>query len=617
MIRFQFGLQAKRGIRNIVSVALVFSLALGFCGCNKTTKSNDATETKTVREFPKLESQTEDASNLTFHDYSAMIFNEDILTSRAMYIQLIQDPKDFGLQNKDVTPSRLTFEDFQHEIQVSKDRLAVLEKLDVSKLNQTEKVEYELLKEELERQISLEDCYYYQEPLSPLNGAQVALSSNLTLCAERFFENMKENNEQTAKKLDEYFLMYEDYGQYLQDIAVFEREKIKQGLGMKKNHAEEVIATIKKITDSDAADFTSEIIAQIQKADFFTMEEKVTLSDKAIQLAKEQIIPGFQAIQKELEKITTKTECFDNFSTTEEGKKYYRALLKKSISCNDTPEQVQAALKESFSSISVEFTELYQADPNLLSVLMQPLSQWTNTDDLIYNLVEKSKEDFPELDYTFDTKTMPQELNGVYGGLFFPPAIDTTVAEHYIYLGSLYKEATPQYIQIIAHEGAPGHLYQHEFMETQNLSPLYKLLYYQLTGYLEGWTTYIEQFGYEYAGYTKEQARALEISRLMDMYIASYVDIGTNYFGWDDDKVIQEVKSMVPLDDNTIKSIIDQAQKTPTLFQSYAMGYIKMNQLKRALEEKRNTTLTSKEFHELYYSVPPATYDILFRELGL
>ena len=69
--------------------------------------------------------------------------------------------------------------------------------------------------------------------------------------------------------------------------------------------------------------------------------------------------------------------------------------------------------------------------------------------------------------------------------------------ENTIYINPSQNTDGITLLTTLAHEGYPGHLYQHTFEQLDSYDPIRSLIY--VGGYTEGWGLYSELYAYDFS----------------------------------------------------------------------------------------------------------------------
>ncbi len=595
----------KHHLRKVVSVFLMFILIISFSACKITGNKEDNDK----------EHQNK-GENLSFDEYLDSLLREDLTSDLIIYVQFVENPESFGIldYNKSfVGPGK---ENFDRETRQCEERLAKLTSYDYNSLTDKQKLDYDTLKTYLEDRIGIKDCCYYQEPLSTLDGDHIVLPGITGLYASRFFETLSNRGTKDVEAVKKYFEFYEAAGNYLKEVAQFEREKADQSLFMSDERANSVAEVCNKVVDNGASEFIASFVDEIDNVDWISETDKSELKDTNEKLAKEYIVPGYQAILDAMTDCAGKEGRGKRLYETELGKKYYAYVLKSDNNLNLTPEETITILDQKVTEWIAERDSIINENPNILVSINQKLAKYNDTDSVVSTLNENAYKDFPDINVKWGVKDMPNSMNGFAMGLFYPQAIDSTQEKHSIYSGTLLTPGSSSFVQTIGHEGVPGHLYNYCYFMNLDISNYRKFRgWIESTGTLEGWTTYIEEYTYRYMGLTDQESRYLELQRLLELGIVQRVDVGVNYEGWKLEDVTQYFSKTEPMYVLASGAIVSIVEDSINCYGPYCLGYIKLTDIKEKMIDKLGDSFSDKTFHELYLNVGPTTFELLEQQL--
>ena len=118
--------------------------------------------------------------------------------------------------------------------------------------------------------------------------------------------------------------------------------------------------------------------------------------------------------------------------------------------------------------------------------------------EILNDLKRKMAEDFPEIaDVTYEVKYVEKALEDYLSPAFYLTAPLDNRNQNVIYINPKIGYRGLDLYSTLAHEGYPGHLYQTIFSNDSGIRPVRSLT--NFGGYVEGWATYVESYGYEYA----------------------------------------------------------------------------------------------------------------------
>ena len=170
-----------------------------------------------------------------------------------------------------------------------------------------------------------------------------------------------------------------------------------------------------------------------------------------------------------------------------------------------------------------------------------------------------------------------------------------------IYINDSGHTSSLELFGTLAHEGFPGHLYQTVSFAENNPSDIRYLV--TSSGYVEGWATYVESYGYEYAASlmndpdsAKNAVRLAWLNRSMNLCIYSLIDIGIHYRGWDAARTAVFLKAFGINNASTAAEIYQYIVETPGNYLKYYWGYLNFLDLKTVCQKRLGDDFDLKEF---------------------
>ncbi len=138
---------------------------------------------------------------------------------------------------------------------------------------------------------------------------------------------------------------------------------------------------------------------------------------------------------------------------------------------------------------------------------------------------------------------------------------------------------------------------------------------------MEGWATYVESYGYEYAASLMKNSAAAKgavrlawLNRSMNLCIYSLIDIGIHYRGWDAARTAAFLKAFGITNASTANEIYQYIVETPELSE-ILLGYLNFLDLKTASQKKLGDDFDLKEFHRRILEIGPVQFPVLEKYL--
>ena len=138
------------------------------------------------------------------------------------------------------------------------------------------------------------------------------------------------------------------------------------------------------------------------------------------------------------------------------------------------------------------------------------------------------------------------------------------------------------------------------------------------SGYVEGWATYVESYGYEYAASlmndpdsAKNAVRLAWVNRSMNLCIYSLIDIGIHYRGWDAARTAVFLRAFGINNASTAAEIYQYIVETPGNYLKYYWGYLNFLDLKTVCQKRLGDDFDLKEFHRRILDIGPVQFPVL------
>ncbi|WP_459212182.1 DUF885 family protein [Aquimarina rhabdastrellae] len=202
---------------------------------------------------------------------------------------------------------------------------------------------------------------------------------------------------------------------------------------------------------------------------------------------------------------------------------------------------------------------------------------------------QKTKELFPYLE-EIDKVTISKGENPAMAKV---PAFYNPFSKvfYYNYFDKPYNKRQIGWTYI--HEGIPGHHYQMSLEKILSRSEVQKLFEY--FGYIEGYAAYVEEIGYDLEAYQTiyDELGKWEWDLIRSVRVP--LDIGINYYGWDDTKALKFWKQHIHGKDDIALREINRIKQWPAQVITYKYGADKLLQLKQLAVEEKDFSM--KKFH--------------------
>lgn len=533
-----------------------------------------------------------------FDEYTEAIFKEEIAQNTINLHYTLAYPENYGITDYDISLGEFTMEDFEDSADELEKMKKELERFDRSRLNEEQKLTYDLFMDYVDTELPVADLYLYTELLSPLKGYQSSLP---VLLAEYTFRKKQD--------IEDYLLLLEEIDDVFENIMVFEKAKADAGLFMPDFAIDGTIEQCEQFIEDPENNYMIEVFND--KIDAFSglsEEEKDAYKERNKTLITTEVVDGYRMLIEELSDLKGSGVNDRGLYYYDDGVRYYEYLIRTSVGTDESVEDLQERTWDYILSCFMNMYESMEENPDVYDGLYDYEYPLTDPDEIMKDLMEKTKEDFPvppEVDYTIKYVHPSMEEHESPAFYLTPPIDD--IENNVIYINR--KDLDDEIYTTIAHEGYPGHLYQTVSTSEHGLTLARNLFSY--SGYSEGWATYVEMYSYGISGLDEDVADILAWENGVNLGISAYIDMGIHYDGWD----LQDVKDFLAdfgiEDGETSKEIYELIVEEPSYYLTYFIGYLELLKLRDKAENKLKEDFTLKDFHKFIIEIGPAPFYII------
>lgn len=621
-----------KSIKKILCVFLAVVTALSLCGCfrwggklpypanttapvqteqptQEAAASEQATALPAETEAPTPE-PTEPAASADeeFEALDLELFQSMVTGSADTYNQyIVNDPAAFGIDPADVEPGWGDYYTLEAHMAYMDDCRSVLERLaaiDRSSLNERNQYAYDALKRSYEVALMFEDYYYYDEPLTPMNGYHTAIPLSMVCFSVR-----------TAEDAETYVALMEDMPRLIDQIAEYEQGKADNGLFM----CETALDQVKESCEDFAA--TGEDCFLISYFDTIADKAKeLGMSDADIAALRERndkavvegVLPAYGRLADTLE--SNRGKCSDFKGAKElsaDRRAYFDISLQKEAGTLESVDELLDRLESMGEMMLTEMVFAMYSDPDALDRYGEPITFGSIDEDMewLAEFTEKYYPTMPEHDVSYIT--IPDDIAEDFSpAAYLTPSFDDYY-DNLILINPTSDDDTQLFT--LAHEGAPGHMYQFlYFRNTPGMSLTQQVL--EPTGCAEGWTVFTEYFVAHNcddigSGYcTMMNAESV----YGNIFLPAYISIQVNHNGWGVSDIEDYLSDMGM--EEYADLFYEYAVTMPIYAMSYAIGFTYMYDL--YMDQNLSTPSRHKSYFEKILSFGPTYLDLLEDYMG-
>lgn len=556
---------------------------------------------------PKVaDSRTEEQARKEFDKQLQKIFKEEVTDDSLTLNYTLKQPEKFGIEEKEPTLGTFSLQSLKESLMVSENRLAMLETFDFEKLTEEQQLLYDVIYQMSEKNLEAADFLEYSEVLNPSSGIQAQLPVFLA-----------EYNLYKKQDIENYLILLKKVSEYFHDIIEFEKEKSEKGLFMSDITVQSIIGQCEEFIKTPEKNYMITVFPDmLQKVNGLSEKEKKTYIEKNRKAVLEHVIPAYQTLVQALKELKGSGKNDGGLCQFKKGKKYYEYLAQTKSGSGRTVEQMMDLLDKKISTYKKEMSELMTQEPSAYYEAQDAKYQYDTPEKSLAHLQKCTEKDFPAIknaskeagDISYEIKKVDASLEDSMSPAFYlTPAIDD-YKNNVIYINGSKKYDLSKAFTTLAHEGYPGHLYQHCYFRSKSPNPLRCVIH--VGGYTEGWGIYSELYSYDHAGLKKTVAKLLKLNTLLTLLVYAKTDIGIHYEGWTY-KETNEFLTDYGFDKKSVKTIFDSIVASPADYLQYTIGYLEIQNLEEKAMKELGKKYDRKKFYEFFLSIGPVPFPII------
>lgn len=543
--------------------------------------------------------------NGRFEDFTEELFCQELTGSTLNLHYTLAHPQKYGLSKEPVTLGQISCEDLQHAGEVCQDYLEALKEFPYEKLSKENQLTMDLLLLTYRTKASLDNHYILEEVLSPSLGIQAQLP---VLLAEYPFY--------TESDITDYLRLLTCVRPYFESILVFEQEKADQGVFMSDTSLDRILAQCQSFLQDPSSNYLTQIFEEkLETFGKLTKEEHDACIKQHEKILRTSLLPAYKRLMEGLEALRGRGKASHGLAYDKGGREYYQYLIQSQVGSYTPIPNMEKRMYQQLLRDSQELSALLKANPDLPKIIENG-SGFTleSPEDTLNTLREAAKKDFPPLgEVSYEVKYVHPSMEDFLSPAFYlTPPIDTC-QPNVIYINNGSKTSDLELFATLGHEGFPGHLYQTQFFNSTDPSPIRQL--FTCGGYIEGWATYTESFAYSYAPGNSQAARAVWLNRCANLCLYSLLDIGIHYHGWNQAATAQYLSVFGINNPDAAKEIFQYIVETPANYLRYYWGYLSFLDLQEKARQAEGDQFDLPSFHRKVLEIGPVPFPILEKYL--
>ena len=447
-----------------------------------------------------------------------------------------------------------------------------------------------------------------EEILSPSLGIQAQLP---ILLAEYAF--YKEQD------ISDYLNILVSIEPYFESILQYEQERAHQGYFMSDTTLDRILEQCREFVKDPENNYMLDVFSQkLKEYGKFTDSEQNELMKRHKEILLNKVIPAYEKLIIGLNALRGSGKNPMGLTYYKKGQKHYEYLLQAETGCYDSVKIIQQRLYEQLADDTARIQMMLKEQPSLL----QKMNVETDLDTFqptkaLQILQKKSEKDFPALPETVspDIRYVHKSMEAYSSPAFYlTPPLDTG-SPNVIYINPSSQTSNLELFTTLSHEGFPGHLYQTVYFGSCDPDDIRYLI--TSSGYVEGWATYVESYGYQYAADYLDDPAASDLTALawmnrsINLCIYSLMDIGIHYHGWTPDAAASFLKNFGITDTSVVQEIYQYIVETPGNYLKYYLGYLNFLDLRQKWQDTLGEHFDLKKFHQKILETGPVSFPVL------
>ena len=496
----------------------------------------------------------------------------------------------------------LSLDAFEARQETRRDFLRRLRQIDMGTLPETERLNYDLFRRQLENVI---DGYRFNNHLMPISqrgGVQSLESTAETVRLETLqdFEDWLARMASVPEVIDQTRDLQEAGRRsgYMPPRILMER--IPPQLDQQLVETAEESPFFRAFTDMP------ESIAEAERS---------RIREAATAIIEDGIVPAYRDYARYFERTyLPATRESVGASELPDGEAFYEHQARVFTTTGMTPDEIHRLGLDEVARIRAEMMEVI--DETGFDGSFEDFLGFLRTDSRFY---------YDTADELFDAylaicKRIDPQLVRLFGKLPRMPyglrpipeniAPDTTTAYYnrpaadgsrpgYYYVNLYRPEVRPKYeMEVLSvHEAVPGHHLQIALQMELPDMPAFRR-YSGFTAFTEGWGLYSESLGYDLGLYTDPYSRFGALTYEMWRAVRLVVDTGLHYKGWSRQQAIDFSKANAAKTELDIINEIDRYISWPGQALAYKIGQLKMLELRAKAEQSLGPRFDIRRFHD-------------------
>lgn len=517
----------------------------------------------------------------------------------------LTDPSALGIQDVPTTLGSLSEASEIENKQAMEAALNNLQQFDPDTLTPVQQLNYQLLKRDLEQSLAMTRYAPLQFLFEPNQGLISALNQN--------FLEFRITSEADVQL---YLTLLADVERYLNEALTYTQAQAERGYFLQDSALDSTLAEIDRFVEKvDDNVLIVNFAEKLGELEALSADQRQNYADKNEQIMKESYLPSLHHVRDTLEKLRGSAKGQGGLAAAygEQGQAYYQLLMQSKTAGDQTILELASELESFMLQKLQRMQTLLQQNPQLLDKLENMEFPLTEASALLQQYQKKMTEivpEIPQIRYTVSYLDASIASENTIAYYLIPPLDQET--ENIIKVNPAYQDKAETLWLTLAHEGFPGHCYQHNYFQTTDPHPIRRLL--SEIAYTEGWAEIIALEAYRWLGITDEALiEALQINAMYGYYLQCLCDLGVNGLGWSQDDLTGYLSHFGYAD--AAEQIYLDLIANPGVLLPYGVGEMKMEQLRDQAREALQDQFDLKAFYQVILDQGPRPFAFIGQDI--
>ncbi len=552
---------------------------LMLCGCGKSVDDKiieddepiatidiDTSEDKSLyylnmlKDFKPIDKNKDNITdNEDFNTFLDKVF-DDVVSENYLFLHNnVTDYKAMGISKPEVTWGTLNYELNQEEIDLLVDEYNELITFDPDTLSYTQQYNYDVFRYSLLESLTGEYFYKYGLIFSDANSL-----------SEGIITSLMEFGFYDEESVDDYITLLKEVPDYINQAIEYSKKQSEDGLYHSDTMLDAEVTYIKSIIEDDGQSLIDS---------FKTNSPYLDRYDEVVNIIKYDVCDAFNSLYDYVLTLYGKGDDASlQLCNIDENYAEYTLLV--NTSTNGNLADVFTELFNYYADTVNAFFKAYQEDEDLYNNYLlyvsskdsEPLN--LSSKEMLEYLNNNIGERYKKIDTSYEISELTTLGSSTVGYYVSAPLDDLNRNVIRLNASKSGIEGISAY-ETLAHEGFPGHLYQHCYYQQTNPHKFRSTQFF--IGYTEGYADLASLDAFEMLNFPDENmitCAKIDSMTFNSHIILSIIDIAVNYMGYDLD-ALKDLMEEMNLSSDYAEDYYKTVISMPGVFCRYGVGFIK------------------------------------------